>query len=171
MAIAVSNEASTTIQPLRFTVFLSLPPNQASRGLVSRTFLLQGLDVLHDCADLVVADLAFVGRHLAFAVGNQSSQIGIRHLLHLGAAQGLQTHTLSHSRACAAIGAVAHRTLSLEYSRAVGRAKRRARQRQAGNQNQRFDFYGVALSSVRFRRRRTIPASSPDIVLQPSADQ
>lgn len=111
--------------------------------LVVLAQLLQGLDVLHDCVDLVIAELAFVGRHLSFAVAHQGGQVGVGHLLHLRAAQGLQAHALPHPGARTAVSSMAHRALGFENRRAVRSRKRRARQRQARNQNQRFDFHGL----------------------------
>src|SRR5208283_4693602 len=74
-----------------------------------RELLLQCADVGNQVVDLRVGQLAFVSRHLAFAVGNGGRQVGIRHLLDVGAAEVLG----SHRGLAAAIGAMAHGALCL----------------------------------------------------------
>src|SRR5271167_3399425 len=140
----------------------AVPPGTAlkrSAGSV-RELLLQCADVGNQVVDLRVGQLAFVSRHLTFAVGNGGRQVGIRHLLDVGAAEVLG----SHRGLAAAIGAMAHGALCLVRVRTALRhgyrrqcqSDHQAEQSDTLKQSHRypFPFLTKALSGAKYGQKR-----------------
>src|SRR5271157_2037492 len=91
--------------------------------------LLQSADVGNQVCDLRVGQFAFVGWHLAFAVSYCGRQVGIGHLLDIGATEVFG----SHRCLAAAIGPMAHSALCLVGVRSALRRSHRG-QRQCDNE-------------------------------------
>src|ERR1700722_687447 len=94
-----------------------------SRGFFSRNgglLLSQSSDVGDEPLDLVVCELAFIGRHLVLPAGDNVRELSIGLALYVGRGQISYLQGLSRCCASASIRSMAHGALGFEIARAIG---------------------------------------------------